>query len=216
MSPWLIVPVKPLRDAKSRLSPILSPAERCALARATLRHVLRIASAAASIRRVLVVSRDEAALSLARDSGADALREYADCDLNGALRLALRTANMQDADAALILPADLPFVIRDDIEAIVRLSRERSIVIATDCAGDGTNALFLRPPDIISPAYGPASFEKHCRLAREACVSVQRYTSRRLALDIDTPGDLYAYMRALERGGHDHLPRFALPQARTP
>ena len=216
MSAWLIIPVKPLRHAKSRLSPVLKPQQRCELARATLRHVLRVASGAASIDRVLVVTRCADARSLAGEFGAETVREPEHCDLNGALRLALQRAQLHGAETALILPADLPFVAPDDIQAIVGLSRERSIAIAADRAGDGTNALVLRPPDSIDPAYGPGSFSRHIQLAQEAGVAVHRYQSQRLALDIDTPLDLYAYMRALEGGEHAHLPRFELPRRQTP
>ena len=211
MSNWLIIPVKPLRDAKSRLSPILTPEQRYELARATLIHALQVACGVPSAQRVLVVSRDAEVLDLARDRGALTLLEAAGSDLNRALQQATRKAMGAGAEAILILPADLPFATPDDIEAILRLSSPRSIVIASDGAGDGSNALCLNPPDLIDPAYGPGSFTRHCQLARQAGAAIRRYASPSLALDIDTPDDLYAYARELERGGCGDLPAFDLP-----
>ena len=42
MGVWVIVPVKPLNQAKTRLSQVLSPEERQQLAETMLRHVLSV------------------------------------------------------------------------------------------------------------------------------------------------------------------------------
>jgi 2-phospho-L-lactate guanylyltransferase len=108
--------------------------------------------------------------------------------LNAALTLAREWALGCGAQAVLVIPADLPLVTPADIAAVLDLGRgSRSVVIVPDARGEGTNALLLRPPDVINFAFGPQSFYEHRRrdLPGGACV----YRSPTLALDLDTPAD---------------------------
>jgi 2-phospho-L-lactate/phosphoenolpyruvate guanylyltransferase len=83
MKLWLIVPVKPLDEAKSRLAPILSSAERAALMAGVLDHVLACAQAAETLAGIIVISRDQAIRKRAQAFGAIALHE-AGHELNSA------------------------------------------------------------------------------------------------------------------------------------
>jgi 2-phospho-L-lactate guanylyltransferase len=80
------------------------------------------------------------------------------------------------------------------------------VVVVPDRHGSGTNALLLTPPNVIRPAFGPGSRERHEGLAAEAgatCASIDVLT---LGLDVDTVDDLAALRTALEdvRGGASH------------
>lgn len=210
MSLWAIIPVKPLKNAKSRLSPVLMPDQRFELAQAMLRHVLSVTTTIRQITGVLVISRDTKALAIARETGAKTLQEGAMSNLNPALMRATMVVKSWRADAVLVLPADLPFINADDIGGLIQLALDRSIVIATDKARDGTNALLVRPPGAIEFKYGGGSFERHIRLAESAGLQTFTYESDRLALDIDLPEDLETYQRILAGGRFGHLPSFPL------
>lgn len=210
MSLWTIIPVKPLRHAKSRLSPALQPKERYELAQAMLRHVLSVSTAIAQISGVLVISRDPKALAIAREFGAKTLQEGALSNLNPALLRATLVVQSWRADGVLILPADLPFVNGEDIRAMIARAGERSLVIATDRGCDGTNALLLRPPGAIEYQYGGGSFARHIRLAEAAGLDISVYHSERMALDIDVPADLRDYHQRLASGDFSHLPAFPM------
>lgn len=210
MSLWAIIPVKPLKNAKSRLSHVLTPEQRYDFAQAMFRHVLSVVTTVPVITGVVVISRDTKALSIAREMGAKTIQEGAGSDLNPALLRASALVSSWRADGVLILPADLPFVNVDDIKAMVRLGNDDipSIVIATDNERDGTNALLVRPPGIIEYSYGRGSFQKHVTNAQNKGVHVIPYHSDRLALDIDIPEDLHTYHRILAQGRFGHLPVF--------
>ena len=210
MSLWAIIPVKPLKNAKSRLSNVLTQDQRYEFAQAMFRHVLSVVTTVPYITGVVVISRDTKALSIAREMGAKTIQEGMVSDLNPALLRASALVSSWRADGVLILPADLPFVNVDDIKAMVRLGSEDvpSIVIATDNEGDGTNALLVRPPGVIEYSYGPGSFQKHIENAHYAGANVISYYSDRLALDIDVPDDLHRYHRILAQGRFGHLPMF--------
>ena len=66
MSLWAIVPVKPLRRGKSRLSGILTEEERTQLNQELLERTLKTLSELKEVDHVLVVSRDPHALTIAR------------------------------------------------------------------------------------------------------------------------------------------------------
>ena len=187
MPVYALVPVKPFRRAKSRLSPVMSKPVRAALARALLSHTLDVLAACPVIP--CVVSRDITALDLARRRGAATLVET-ESGLNAALTLAREWALGRGAQAVLVVPADLPLLTPADIAAVLDLGRgSRSVVIAPDARGEGTNALLLRPPDAINFAFGPQSFYEHCAQAETSQVALCVHRSPALAFDLDTPAD---------------------------
>jgi 2-phospho-L-lactate guanylyltransferase len=75
MTIWAIVPVKPLRLGKSRLSGVLSDDERAVLNRMFLEQTLDILRTIPRVTQTLVVSRDPAALAIAREYGARTVLE---------------------------------------------------------------------------------------------------------------------------------------------
>jgi 2-phospho-L-lactate guanylyltransferase len=162
MGLWAVVPVKPLRRGKSRLAGVLSEEERTLLNYTMLGHTLKVISEVQEIGQTLVVSRDSAALALARDYGARTLQEEGAPELNMALKRATIVAEVYATRGVLILPADIPLLTAKDLrELIGRAKKPPVMVIAPDRRKDGTNALLLSPAGLIEFAYGPNSFKKH-------------------------------------------------------
>ena len=216
---WIVIPVRSLTDGKRRLAPVMAPDERAALVRRLFLHTLAAASAAGP--PVLVVSPDPAALALARDHGAAGLREPRPIELNHALGLAAREAAGRGAGALLVVSADLPDLEAADLRAMLPppggpiggggrrgagregagpAARDALVRIAPDEAGVGTNALYVRPPDLLSFEYGEASCRRHLAQARARGARVDRVDRPGLRFDLDTPDDL-------ERGGRRRLGR---------
>ena len=63
------------------------------------------------------------------------------------------------------------------------------MVLVTDRHGTGTNALGLRPPEVIDFAFGPGSRDAH-RAAAEAAGARYEEVDGALAVDLDTADDL--------------------------
>jgi 2-phospho-L-lactate guanylyltransferase len=194
---WTIVPVKPLRRGKSRLSGILSEDERTQLNYSMLANTLHILSAVPEIDQVLVVSRDPAVLSLTRDFNFRTLQEDDDgADLNLALKRASIVAQFYGANSILVLPADLPLLKPWDIQDILKSkNRVPVMVIAPDRRGDGTNALFTAPVGVVEFHYGPGSFKKHVEQAEKHNIPVEILETESLQLDLDIPEDLELLQR---------------------
>jgi 2-phospho-L-lactate guanylyltransferase len=191
--------MKPFERAKSRLAPVLSPAERATLAETMFERTVRLLTARPEVAATLVVSSSDAVLHRAADLGASGLAESGEGGLNAALELAIENALRQGADAVLIVPADLPLLAAEDIAALLRgAGREQAVIVAADRHRRGTNALLLKPPGIVRPQFGPDSLSAHRRAAREIGISPIEMVSEGLALDIDEPEDL-ALLSAGER-----------------
>ena len=207
MSVWVIIPVKPLTKAKSRLASVLTPQQRQQLAEALMRHTISVVKPISAVAGTLVISRDTKALSIARELGAHTVQESGAPELNHALTRATQVVIGMRGEAVLILPADLPLITREDITEMIALgARDNTLVIATDRHQDGTNAMFVRPAGLIEYAYGEGSYQRHVRSAREAGAVVHLYESERLRLDIDMPEDLDSYARIA--GANGILPTF--------
>lgn len=202
MNVWAIVPVKPLNRAKSRLADTLLPEQREWLATFLLQRTVQLLLPQPSIQGVLVISRDTKALAMVRELGAQTVQESGTPELNRALLRATQALRSWGADAALIIPADLPLLASEDIEAVVRHGYyHNSVVIAPDRHEHGTNMLLVRPPGIIPYSFGENSFATHQRLARAIDASVYIYHSNRAGLDLDTPEDLQRYFELAKAVG---------------
>jgi 2-phospho-L-lactate guanylyltransferase len=189
-SRWAVVPVKPFDWAKSRLDSVLTPAERAALARQLMLGSLRALIESQCFERVVVVSRDAEALALAREQGAFALTEDAPADLNQAIVTTRKLALTEHTSSLLILASDLPLVQAEDIQRIAQAAESASAVIVPDRRAEGTNALLLSPPDLIEPAFGLQSFQRHLALLSQAHARVSILRMKGIAFDVDVPQDL--------------------------
>ena len=191
MTLWTIVPVKPLRRGKSRLSGILTEDERADLNRKLLQHTLETLSELKEVEEVLVVSRDPQVLTIARNYGARTVREDGQPDLNTALRRATVIAQVYATRGVLVLPADLPLISREDALALVeRASDPPVVVIAPDRHQKGTNALLIAPAGLIEYDFGENSFQRHCNLVKKAGARLEIVNLPSLGLDLDSPEDL--------------------------
>jgi 2-phospho-L-lactate guanylyltransferase len=192
---WAVVPAKPLDQAKGRLAPVLDNASRSDLARRLLRHTLDLLLDSPQIDRVLVVSRDRAALDIARDLGAWPVAEPGGRGLNAAVRLAASIAGGEDCGALLVIASDLPLLSHTDLALIFESAARNSVVVAPDRHGLGTNAMLLRPPGIIDPAFGARSCLRHLGLARRIGVEPAVVHSPGLSFDLDVPADYTELLR---------------------
>jgi 2-phospho-L-lactate guanylyltransferase len=191
MTVWAIVPVKPLRRGKSRLAGVLSDAERTDLNSRLLAHTLDTLKAIPEIEHVLVVSRDPAALALARDHGARTVQENGAPQLNVALARATVLVKNYKTRGVLVVPADLPLITPEDVRAMLdRATNPPVVVLAPDRHHQGTNALLICPAGLIEYEFGPDSFQRHCEIARQAGARLEIVELASLALDVDLPEDL--------------------------
>jgi 2-phospho-L-lactate guanylyltransferase len=189
----LAVPVKSLERSKSRLAPLLSPAERAALTLIMLEDVLE-ACFDQETWEVWLVSRDEAVLEVGAQRGARPVAEEGRSLLD-AVRQVEGQISGRSSELAVLL-ADLPLLTADALGQA--LAREEAIIAAPAGSDAGTNLLVRRPPRTIPARFGRDSFAKHRWAARRARAAFAEVSLPELGFDLDRPQDL-ARVLASER-----------------
>jgi 2-phospho-L-lactate guanylyltransferase len=204
---FAVLPVKRFGAAKARLGDELSGGTRRALAEAMMTDVLMALRRTAAVTDVLLVTSEPAAEAIGRGYGADVLHDDLEDGQTPAALIGIEVALESGATRVLLVPGDCPALDPKELEQLLdRPVNEPSVVIVPDRHGTGTNALLLTPPDVIEPAFGPGSRERHEALASAAGVPCTVEEIPTLALDVDTAEDLAALRQALadRRGGAAH------------
>ena len=208
MAIWAIVPVKPLRRGKSRLSAVMDRENRLALNRCLLQNTLETLTAIEQIEQVLVISRDPQVLALARSYQARTIQETGNPQLNQALERATLFAKRHAVHGIYIVPADLPLINSYDIQKMLNMADSSpGVIIAPDRHRKGTNVLYVSPPGAISYKFGEDSFQHHCENAQNEGINMQIAEIPALALDLDVPEDLQLIRQQMQYLKFDHLPQ---------
>jgi 2-phospho-L-lactate/phosphoenolpyruvate guanylyltransferase len=191
----IVVPVKTFDLAKQRLSGILQPSERAALARSMLIDVLNVVASAILPSNVIVVTSSPQASDIATSAGMLVLQEAACSDLNLAIEAASRHEIVQNAGGFLMLPADVPEITIAAVhQAFAALEQSRCLVLAPAISDGGTNLLACRPPQAIRPEFGPMSFARHLAAGERAGLACHVLNSPELGRDIDRPDNLARFL----------------------
>jgi 2-phospho-L-lactate guanylyltransferase len=196
-STWVVVLIKDFDSAKERLRPALGTRSRRALAR---RNAQLAVTAAGAGDHVLAVSGSEEVAEMAAAWGASALLEPREEGQNVAASRGIARARAGGARAVLLLSSDLPLVTPDAIRRLLHAaSRHKGpVVVAAPAIGrGGTNALYLRPPDVIGMHFGEDSLAKFQEDAETRGVLFAIHHSDAIALDLDEPSDLERLSRAV-------------------
>jgi 2-phospho-L-lactate guanylyltransferase len=205
MSLCAIIPIKPLRRGKSRLSSVLSENRREGLNQYLLTSTLKCLININKISHILVISYDPSALTLARKFGAKTVLENRNTNINRALRKATLAAMAINSSKILIVPADLPLITKDDILAVIGKSGDPpEIVIAPDRKMSGTNLLLINPIGAIKYNFGEWSFRKHIEQAERKKINIKICQRKNLSFDLDLPEDL-EYLKTCTINNADFL-----------
>ncbi|MBQ0720966.1 MAG: 2-phospho-L-lactate guanylyltransferase [Gammaproteobacteria bacterium] len=218
----VVVPVKSFKHAKKRLSAVLTAGQRCDLMKHMLADVLSAVALTPEVEAITVVSSDaeveqwvdKRALSsktplrvfdpsaepletmLGDEPGLSPINKLAEAGLCQAYSAAAANLMAQGVSTMLLLPADIPLVTRADIQALVAQHTCPGVSVAAAGSDGGTNALLVSPPDIIAPAFGDNSCQRHIALAREQGLEPAVLNTPGLSLDIDTVEDIHALLAA--------------------
>lgn len=200
----MLLPLKDLVQAKSRLSGLLRPSERRALAQAMAEDVLEVLAGHRGIGRVVIVSDDPGARLLARNYGVCCWpeRELGCHGLNAVLQCASERLYGEGARRLLVLHADLPLICQDDLSAVFE-APEKALVLGPDRHGTGTNLVAARAALALRFQFGAGSYARYLAVARRANVPVYTLHRPGIALDVDEPQDLALLLDAVDtrRGG---------------
>jgi 2-phospho-L-lactate guanylyltransferase len=196
---WAAVPVKEFAGAKHRLSPLLTPIQRQALAVAMLEDVLA-ALAGAPLAGIMVNTVDPVAGELARRYGARVVTDAARDGHTGAVTAMARILGAEGREGMLTVPGDIPRVTAAEIATIVEARRAApSVTIVPAHDERGSNAVLCCPPAVLPFHFGDDSFLPHLAAARALGIEPTVVKLAGVGLDIDQPEDVLMLMKAVPR-----------------
>jgi 2-phospho-L-lactate/phosphoenolpyruvate guanylyltransferase len=192
----LIIAVKRLAVAKTRLAPIFSAPTRERVVLAMLLDTIAAAARAPSLRGITVVTPDDVAAEAAHQLGADVLDDptpdgHPD-PLNNAIVAAelMITAGPNPVPNIVVLQGDLPALQPQELSEAIAAARAHRRSFVADRHGSGTAALFAFGGKL-EPAFGMDSARRH----RSSGAVELTGAWPGLRCDIDTPDDLQAARR---------------------
>ncbi len=197
-----VITAKRFDRAKQRLAGSIDEELRLELVEAMLADVLAAVAESRMLSLTVVVTGEPAATELARNTGAEVVTDSGDEGHSKAALLGVAKAAELGAGCAVLLPGDCPLLDPRELDHLLTGLPNPYVAIVPDRHGTGTNSLVLVPPDVMRPAFGEGSCERHQEIARAADLpfTVERLPT--LALDLDTPADIVALTTRLDlRGG---------------
>jgi 2-phospho-L-lactate/phosphoenolpyruvate guanylyltransferase len=192
----LIIAVKRLAAAKTRLAPIFSAATRERVVLAMLVDTVSAASRVAGLTGITVVTPDELAADAARDLGAGVLPDPTPDNHPDPLNNAITAAEAAISQTAMpatnivALHGDLPALQPQELAEAIAAARGHTRSFVSDRHGTGTAALFAFGA-ALQPEFGPESARRH----RHSGAVELTGPWPGLRCDIDTPDDLMAARR---------------------
>ena len=189
----LILAVKRLAAAKTRLAPMFSAPTREKVVLAMLVDTLTAAARVSSVRRITVVTPDAAAAAAAAELGAEVLSDptpdgHPD-PLNNAIAAAERVLS-KSASNIVVLQGDLPALQTQELTEAIAAARQHERSFVADRLGTGTAALCAFGT-ALGPQFGPNSAARH----RHSGAIELTGAWPGLRCDIDTPDDLVVARR---------------------
>jgi len=194
-----VLPVKRFDTAKQRLAAGIDEERRRELAAAMVADVLDAIGEARSIERLIVVTGDPIAQELAAKAGAEVVPDPEDAGHVQAAQAGIARAEAEGAERVALLAGDCPLLDPRELDRLLTGVPGSYVGIVPDRHGSGTNALLLSPPSAIVPAFGEGSRQRHVDAAREAGIPFGIEELASIELDLDTPADVIALQRELER-----------------
>ncbi|GAB7007832.1 2-phospho-L-lactate guanylyltransferase [Nocardioides sp. AN3] len=187
----LLVPIKPLSRAKTRLrasapSGGRSLAEHMDLVLAMAVDTVVAARGAAGVAGVAAITSDRRVITAMTELGVETILEPGQLGLNDALDLGSRTVRATRPEVQIgALNADLPSLCPAELSAALRLAAGRH-AFCRDRAGTGTTLLLAGRGQDLDPRFGPWSASAH--LTSGATELSGPWPS--LRCDVDTESDL--------------------------
>jgi 2-phospho-L-lactate/phosphoenolpyruvate guanylyltransferase len=199
---WAVVPVKELDGAKQRLAGLLTPAQRSALAEVMVGEVLDAVVAARGLAGLVVVTLDPRITVLAERLGARIVTDGAREGHTGSVTAAIRVLAREGRGGMMAMPGDIPAATAAEIEAVLAAHRAAPSFTISPAHDDlGSNAVICSPPDAVPLRFGDNSFFPHLDAARGCGIEPMVVRQPGIAMDIDHPVDLAAFLRLPESAG---------------
>jgi len=184
LSVGIVIPVKQLKNAKTRLSTFLNIEERKNLVLAMLNDVLDAVDNIKEKTPIFVLSSDYYVLELAKNRGFHIIKESIS-ELNNSIAKVEQYFMGRKLSSILTLMADLPLIKPSDIQSILEEGKQYPLVLCPSKRLDGTNAVLKTLPPKIPPMFGYNSFQQYIKTAVKKRLKYSVLTNPRISVDVD-------------------------------
>ncbi|GEM_PF-172083 len=206
----VVIPLKALAEAKSRLASCLTPLQRRQLVIAMASDVVDVLSRWSALGQIRVVAGAGWSIDLLpaqrnltwvietpKAYGVSA--KHAAGSLNDALEQGVSGCNGRPL---LVIHGDLPLLDLSHLKAVeVAIDQGADAVLAGDRYGQGTNMLGVTVAEQATFHFGYRSLAKHMAQMARAGMSYQQLDSVGLSHDVDTAADLDHLLTVHRQGG---------------
>lgn len=184
----LIIAVKRLAAAKTRLAPVFSAPTRESVVLAMLVDTLSAATRVSSLHSITVITPDDVAAAAATELGAQVLADPTAPDDPDPLNSAVSSAaGAVDVPNVVVLQGDLPALQTQELTEAISAARHHERSFVADRLGTGT-AVLCAFGTALDPRFGPDSAARH---RRSGAIELTGAWPG-LRCDVDTPADLAA------------------------
>jgi 2-phospho-L-lactate guanylyltransferase len=197
---WAVVPIKETAHAKQRLGDAAPADLKPRLALAMAEDVLSALAAAPGLRGIAVVTVDAPAAEVARRYRARVFAEGARDGQTGAVQAAAGILAREARSAMLTIPGDVPLITPEEVRKLIEAhDRTPDFIIAPAHDARGSNAVLCAPPNLVALKFGDDSFAPHVEAAKRLGLEPKIMRLPGIALDIDHPRDLAAFLKIPSR-----------------
>jgi 2-phospho-L-lactate guanylyltransferase len=200
-----LLPVKRLEESKSRLLARLSDEDRQALTLAMFEDVVEALSATPGVERIAVTTPDPTVADCASAAGVEVILRP-EPGLNEALEDARSRLLPNGGDDLLFVLGDVAGALPTDFAALLEAARGQppGVWLAPSSDG-GSSAVLHHPAGVIPCLFGHESARRHREAAARARVVYHEIPLPSLAIDLDAPEDLEAFLRTQGGGTRTRL-----------
>ncbi|CAK7280703.1 2-phospho-L-lactate guanylyltransferase [Streptomyces sp. RM1] len=186
----LVIPLKPLSRAKSRLADTAADGVRPGLVLAFAQDTVAAALACEAVSDVVVVTDDQRAGRALAELGAGVVPDAPARGLNAALAHGASTVRRVRPGAAVAaLNADLPALRAAELQRVLSAAAEFPRAFLADAAGVGTTLLAAGADEELRPGFGTGSRARHRASGARELLLADVDSVRQ---DVDTGDDLRA------------------------
>ena len=171
-----------------------------------LQDVLAALRGSKTIKSIVIVTLDAEIAGLAAGQRIQVVEEAEPLGMNRAIAQGCAYAKRQGATSLAVIPLDIPLLTAGEFDRLVDELRLRSgeadgpvLGIVPAAGRGGTNWMCFGTQQPFPPLYGPDSYRRHLEQARAQGYRAVTLESPPVALDLDEPSDLEAFLSICEK-----------------
>lgn len=188
MKTSILIPIKSFSNAKTRLN--ISQTKTHQLCEIMLKEMLDTISKCRLIDKTILISKEKSALRIGEKFDCTEIIDNEETGVNDAISLADKFLTENDFTHSIILPQDIPLVLPEDIENLLKFCKNDTAIIVPSRHFDGTNALVRSTKYQMETRYDEGSYRFQFEPMKKHKIRYSLALIHRIMIDIDSIYDV--------------------------